>query len=72
MKSGSFAKLLRRKPFRDFLPCTLAVTQVHRIIIIIIIEQSWLRWINVKIARTPYKTKKTKAKGHTSSASSKK
>jgi len=41
MKSGSFAKLLRRRPFRDFLPCTLAVTQVHRIIIIIIIiEQS--------------------------------
>jgi len=31
IRSWSFAKLLRRRPFHDFLPCTLRVTRGHRI-----------------------------------------
>ena len=42
------------------------MVQDKAIIIIIIIERSWLRWHNVKTARTPYKTKqKTKKKTKT-------
>ena len=31
IRSGSFAKLLRRRPCHDFLPCALRVTQSHQI-----------------------------------------
>jgi len=55
---------LTRKPGR----LQNLATDAGIIIIIIIIEGSWLRWHNVKTARTPYKTKKTKEKGHVRAA----
>jgi len=64
--------LVWREERKLSLSCSIIIMIIIIIVIIIIIEQSWLRWHNVKTARTPYKTKKTKAKGRASSASSKK